>query len=98
MLGRVVRYVGRIDDQYGVGFQRPSPTRRDLSAALDELLAGREVSQPMTDAPGCLIGRVAKTEPQGTVTYSEQIREIVERSLCPLPPCWRHRPLSVDQL
>jgi peroxiredoxin len=33
---RVVRYRGRIDDQYGVGYNRPKPTRRDLAEALDE--------------------------------------------------------------
>ncbi|MBX9790095.1 MAG: redoxin domain-containing protein [Pirellulales bacterium] len=54
---RRIRYRGRIDDQYGIGFQRPAPTRHDLAAALDELLAGREVSQPVTAAPGCFIGR-----------------------------------------
>jgi peroxiredoxin len=74
---RVVRYVGRIDDQYGIGFQRASATRRDLAAALDELLAGREVSQPVTAAPGCLIGRVAKTEPHGSVTYAKQISRLL---------------------
>ncbi len=31
---RLVRYRGRIDDQYGVGVQRPQPTRRDLAIAL----------------------------------------------------------------
>src|SRR5579864_772360 len=35
----MVRYRGRIDDQFGVGFQRPAPTRRDLAEALDEVLA-----------------------------------------------------------
>lgn len=54
---RRIRYRGRIDDQYGVGFQRPGPTRPDLAVALDELLAGNEVSQPVTPAPGCFIGR-----------------------------------------
>ncbi len=49
--GRTVRYVGRIDDQYGIGFQRPDATRHDLAAALDELLAGKEVSQPTTERP-----------------------------------------------
>src|SRR5204862_81705 len=34
---RVVRYRGRIDDQYGIGFQKPKATREDLSAALEEL-------------------------------------------------------------
>ena len=74
---RVVRYAGRIDDQYGIGFQRPSPTRRDLPTALDELLAGDKVSQPITDAPGCLIGRVEKQPPRGTVTYSKQISRLL---------------------
>jgi peroxiredoxin len=32
---RIVRYHGRIDDQYGIGYARPKPTRRDLVIALD---------------------------------------------------------------
>src|SRR5262249_4687977 len=39
--GRVVRYRGRIDDQYGVGYGRPKIGRRDLAIALEELLAGK---------------------------------------------------------
>src|SRR3954471_19380514 len=41
--GRVIRYHGRIDDQYGIGFRREKPTRRDLKEALDELLAGKPI-------------------------------------------------------
>ena len=52
-----IRYRGRIDDQYGVGVQRPRATRNDLADALEELLAGKPVSRPVTAAPGCLIGR-----------------------------------------
>jgi mono/diheme cytochrome c family protein len=71
---RRVRYRGRIDDQYGIGFQRPAPTRQDLALALDELLAGKVVSQPVTAAPGCFIGRArshalatgANAEPDAT--------------------------------
>ncbi len=74
---RKVRYVGRIDDQYGIGFQRPAPTRRDLTVALDDLLAGKSVSQSTTEAPGCLIGRVAKKSPQGEVTYAKQISRLL---------------------
>ncbi len=63
---RRIRYRGRIDDQYGIGFQRPAPTRQDLAVALDELLAGKEVSQPVTPAPGCFIGRArSHTLPAG---------------------------------
>lgn len=74
---RVVRYWGRIDDQYGISVQRPAPTRRDLKAALDELLWGLPVSQPVTPAVGCFVGRVSKKPPQGEVTYSNQISRLL---------------------
>src|SRR5439155_7649074 len=32
-----IRYQGRIDDQFGIGFQRPKPTRRDLAEAIEEI-------------------------------------------------------------
>ena len=56
---RTVRYCGRIDDQYGfmgkgIAYQRTEPNRRDLAVALDELLAGKEVSQSITAAAGLL--------------------------------------------
>ena len=41
---RVIRYHGRIDDQYGVGVSRDKPTSRDLVQALDELLAGKPIT------------------------------------------------------
>ncbi len=47
---RVIRYHGRIDDQYGVGVSRDKPTRRDLKEALDELLAGQPITTPQTEA------------------------------------------------
>ncbi|HEY2839689.1 MAG TPA: redoxin domain-containing protein [Pirellulales bacterium] len=74
---RVVRYQGRVDDQYGVGFQRPAVTERDLALALDALLSGKPVAKAVTDAPGCLIGRVAKKESRGDVTYHKQISRIL---------------------
>src|SRR5262249_17908508 len=58
--GRVVRYRGRVDDQYGFGVHRPAPSRRDLVAALEDLLAGRPVATPRTEPLGCRIGRVGK--------------------------------------
>ena len=78
---RVVRYRGRIDDQYGfstgVGYAKKAITRRDLVEAIDDLAAGREVAVARTDAPGCLIGRVPKVTPHGDVTYSNQIARIL---------------------
>lgn len=76
--GRVVRYWGRVDDQYGVGYAREKVTREDLRAALDELLAGKAVSVPVSEPVGCKIGRVKKAVPQGNVTWSNQIVRIVQ--------------------
>ncbi|MBI3837251.1 MAG: redoxin domain-containing protein [Planctomycetia bacterium] len=80
---RVVRYAGRVDDQYGFqtgsGYSRPKTSRRDLALALDELLAGKEVSQPATQAIGCLIGRVRKASSNSDVTYSNQIARVFQK-------------------
>jgi peroxiredoxin len=76
--GRVVRYAGRIDDQFGIGFKRPKPTRRDLAVALDELLAGKVVSVPRTEVEGCTLGLSAKPKENPTVTYSKDVARIVE--------------------
>lgn len=77
---RVVRYWGRIDDQYGfttgVGYGKKAVTRHDLVEALDDLLAGRAVSVAETPAPGCHIGRIPKVAPHGEVTYSNQIARV----------------------
>jgi peroxiredoxin/mono/diheme cytochrome c family protein len=79
---RVVRYHGRIDDQYGfqsgVGYQRPQATKRDLADAIDQLLAGKSIDQSTTHAPGCLIGRVRAANEQSEVTYSKQIARIFQ--------------------
>lgn len=76
---RRIVYQGRIDDQIGVGFRRKAPTRRDVAVALDELLAGKPVAQPLTDAPGCLIGRVKKPSEGGTITYAKQVSRILQK-------------------
>jgi peroxiredoxin/mono/diheme cytochrome c family protein len=79
---RVVRYWGRIDDQYGfaegVGYQRREPTRRDLVEAVGELLSGKSVSVPTTAALGCHIGRVRQSKQDSQVTYSNQVARIFQ--------------------
>jgi peroxiredoxin len=74
---RIVRYRGRIDDQYLVGRQRKAATREDLATALEELLAGKLVSQNVTDAPGCRIGRVHKADPAAAVNYSKHVAPLL---------------------
>lgn len=80
---RVVRYWGRVDDQYGfaegVGYQRPAPTRSDLVEAVNELLAGKSVSVPVAKNVGCLIGRVRTVSADASVTFSNQISRVFQQ-------------------
>jgi peroxiredoxin len=75
---RAVRYHGRIDDQYGVGYARDQPQKAELKAALDELLAGKDVTTPQTRPVGCHIGRIREADEQAAVTYSNQIARILQ--------------------
>jgi hypothetical protein len=53
--GRMI-YRGRIDDRYvSLGVERPAAMRRDLEEALSATLAGKAVSEPVTQAVGCFI-------------------------------------------
>lgn len=76
---RVIRYTGRVDDQYGIGYQKKEAVRKDLELAVAEVLAGKDVSVPETEAAGCLIGRVHRPDPSGDVTYSNQIARIMRQ-------------------
>lgn len=79
---RAIRYSGRVDDQYGFdtgsGYAKPNVSRHDLTAALDELLAGKAVSEAQTPAVGCLIGRVRPVQENAEVTYSKHIAPIFQ--------------------
>jgi peroxiredoxin len=75
--GRVL-YQGKIDDQFGIGFRRKEPTRRDLAIALDEVLAGKAVSKSYTDVAGCLIARAIQPKETGKVTYTKHISRIIQ--------------------
>lgn len=76
---RTIRYRGRVDDQYNVGISRTKTTQNDLSAALDELLAGKPISKPTTPAVGCFIGRVHKPAATGTVTFAKDVARILNK-------------------
>lgn len=76
---RAVRYHGRIDDQYGVGYAREEPSESDLANAIDALLAGEQVRVAETKALGCVIGRVSDVEPTGEVTFSKHIAPILNQ-------------------
>jgi peroxiredoxin len=76
--GRVVRYQGRIDDQFGYGFQRGQPTRRDLVEALDEVLAGKPVTVASMPVLGCVIARAVEPKGEGSITYSNQVVRVLQ--------------------
>jgi thiol-disulfide isomerase/thioredoxin len=81
---RVVRYAGRIDDQYGLGntsgYAQAKVRHRFLADALDELLAGMPISEAHTMAPGCLIGRARDPQPNAPITYSNQVARILQKN------------------
>lgn len=76
---RAVRYHGRIDDQYARGSTRPEARQSDLRQSLDELLAGKAVSQPSTEPQGCLIGARRKIDEKSAVTYTGQIAALLKK-------------------
>ncbi|HEX5103260.1 MAG TPA: hypothetical protein VFV87_05590, partial [Pirellulaceae bacterium] len=86
----IVRYWGRIDDQYGIGYSRNEPTKSFVAQALDDLLAGKEVAPPSQEPVGCYIGRVRRGVPTGDITYTKHVAGILQKN------CVRcHRPGEV---
>ena len=76
-----VRYRGLIDDQYGIGYMRDKPASEPLAAAVEAVLAGREVERPRTEPVGCLIGRGVRpteTRVESPVTYADQVSRILQ--------------------
>jgi peroxiredoxin len=77
---QVVRYQGRIDDQYGIGYTRPLPKHRDMVEAIDALLAGKAVPMPTTQVQGCLIARAVRPKANVSVTYTEHVARILQKN------------------
>lgn len=75
---RIVRYRGRVDDQYVVGLQRDKADREDLKLAIDEILAGQQVSVARTEVYGCLIGRAREPKADSPVTYAKHIAPLFQ--------------------
>lgn len=74
-----LRYRGRIDDRYGVGFRRPKATRSDLEEAIKEIVASKKVSIAETEADGCLLDIAGKLPARKDVTYANQISRILQK-------------------
>lgn len=74
-----VLYHGRIDDQFGVGYQRQREVKRELANALDEIVAGRLVTTSFTEPAGCYIGRKSEKPATGEITYTKHIAGMVDK-------------------
>jgi peroxiredoxin len=74
---RSVRYSGRVDDRFGVGFARNEAQHDYLEQAINDVLAGKQVSEPTTAPVGCFIGRVERDAPRGEITYAKHIAPIL---------------------
>lgn len=77
---RRVRYRGRIDDQYGVGYVRDQATETPLRDAIEQLLAGKPIVTARTEAIGCIIGRPTEADESSDITYSNQIARVLQRN------------------
>ncbi|MBI1913847.1 MAG: redoxin domain-containing protein [Planctomycetes bacterium] len=77
----VLRYRGRIDNGYVARLKKaPVTTRHDLREALDELLAGKPVSKPVTPSVGCPISREKEEKKTGKVTYYREVLPILQKN------------------
>jgi peroxiredoxin len=77
----VLRYRGRIDDSYSARLKKNrTVTSHDLRNALDEVLAGKPVSKPLTTAVGCPIDVTKAVKKDGKVTYYRDVLPILQNS------------------
>jgi peroxiredoxin/mono/diheme cytochrome c family protein len=78
---RVLRYRGRIDDAYRARLKKNrAVTTHDLKDALDELLAGKAVKTPATEAVGCPIRKEVVARKGGKVTYYRDVLPILQEN------------------
>ena len=73
-----VLYRGLIDDQYRPGISRPETSQQYLRDAIEQALAGKPVDVPVTDAVGCMIGRVREVEVTCEETYCREIARVLQ--------------------
>jgi len=76
---RKLKYWGRVDDQYGIGYAKDEPGQQDLEAAIEDVLAGRPVAVAKTRSVGCIIGRTKEAQPDAEVTYVNSVASILQK-------------------
>ena len=77
----VLRYRGRLDDSYrGERLSYLKPTRNDVQVAIEEVLAGKNVSEPATKAVGCPLERAVAVKKTGKVTFYKDVLPILQNN------------------
>ncbi|MDF1667880.1 MAG: redoxin domain-containing protein, partial [Planctomycetota bacterium] len=77
---RILKYRGRIDDQYRFNGARPKATTNELQVALNEVLAGKDVQVKETPVDGCKI-QFQKEKYTGSekITYTRHIAPMMQK-------------------
>lgn len=77
-----LNYRGRIDDSYYARLKKNQQiTQHNVRQVLGEILSGRPISNPVTEAVGCAIPRTAKEAPKvGEVTYHRDVLPILQNN------------------
>ena len=73
-----VVYRGAIDDQFTYGIQQSKAKNNYLQDVIRAILSNQEIPVGNTEAPGCIIGRQLPTNPNGSVTFHNQISRIFQ--------------------
>ena len=74
----IVRYHGRVNDQFDVDVRKLKATTRDLGDALDAIIEGKPVGTPETRVVGCKIARAPKARTEGAITFSKDVCRILQ--------------------
>jgi peroxiredoxin len=96
--GLNIVYRGRVDDQMSPGVSRGSASRDDLRIAIEELLAGKPVAVPQTEAAGCLMGRTKKPsgENGSSPTWAREVSRVLQRNCVECHRTGEIGPFSLD--
>ncbi len=76
---RTIRYRGRVDDQFGIGYTKKEPAARYLQDAIDQVCAKKEVRTPQTDPIGCIIGRTARASNGEAINFASHVAPILNK-------------------
>ncbi|HRI87455.1 MAG TPA: redoxin domain-containing protein [Candidatus Hydrogenedentes bacterium] len=92
----VIRYRGRIDDQFRVSGASPNVGREDLALAIDAVLDGKSVEIPETPVEGCEITFAEVPAPSREITYAQDIVPILQKSCMPCHRDGAEAPFSLS--